>query len=291
MTRDQASTLRSQNGDREKREGRATRARRIAVTSGKGGVGKSNVSLNLAIALARIGRKVLLVDADTNLANIDILLGIQARHTLADVIFGEAFFGDILLEGPEGITILPGSSGVVEIMEEDEIVRQKMFDAFDDLERRFDVLLIDTGAGLSKNVLHFVSSADDAVLVTNSEPTSITDAYAMVKVATHQNPALRMQAVINLTAREQDAIDTFEKLQLAVRNFLSVDIELLGMLPFDKNVQAAVAQRQPFLTLYPKSAASTAIMLMAHKLMRRTQAPAENSGNLAHRIYDKMGGA
>jgi len=267
------------------------RARRIAVTSGKGGVGKSNVSLNLAIALARMGRRVLLVDADTNLANIDILLGIQARLTLADAIFGDAFFGDILLEGPDGIAILPGSSGVVEIMEEDAAVRQKMFDAFDDLERRFDVLLIDTGAGLSENVLHFVAGADDVVLVTNSEPTSITDAYAMVKVATHMNPALKLQVVVNLAAKEQDAKDTFEKLQLAVRNFLSVDIEMLGLLPADKNVLAAVNQRQPFLTLFPKSAASTAIMLMAHKLMRRTQAPSEDSENLARRIYDKMGGA
>lgn len=291
MTRDQASTLRSQNGDREKRNSRAARARRIAVTSGKGGVGKSNVSVNLAIALARIGRKVLLVDADTNLANVDILLGLHARHTLADVIFGDAFFGDILLDGPEGITILPGSSGVIEVMEDDAVVRQKMFDAFDDLERRFDVLLIDTGAGLSDNVLHFVASADDAVLVTNSEPTSITDAYAMVKVATHQNPALRMQVVINLAAKDQDAKDTFEKLQLAVRNFLSVDIEMLGILPLDKNVQTAVSQRQPFLTLFPKSAASTAIMLMAHKLMRRSQVPEEDSESLAQRIYDRMGGA
>jgi flagellar biosynthesis protein FlhG len=288
VTRDQAQSLREQNGTR-KRGDSAKRARRIAITSGKGGVGKSNVSLNLAIALARIGRKVLLVDADTNLANIDILTGLQVRHSLADVIFGDAFFGDIMVEGPEGIHILPGSSGVVEIMEEDSEVRKKLFDAFDDLERRFDVVLIDTGAGLSENVIQFVISADDAVLVTNAEPTSITDAYAMVKVATHRNPALRMQVLVNLAVREQEAMDTFEKLQLAVRNFLNQDIELLGLLPLDKNVQAAVAAREPFLTTYPKSAASTAIMLMAHKLMRRSRQPDEDEANLAERMYKQMG--
>lgn len=288
MTRDQAQSLREQNDARSRAKG-VRRARRIAITSGKGGVGKSNVSLNLAIALGKIGRKVLLVDADTNLANIDILLGIPVRHSLADVIFGDAFFGDILIEGPEGIGILPGSSGVVEMMEENEAVRQKLFDAFNTLEQQFDVVLIDTGAGVSENVVQFVASADDAVLVTNSEPTSITDAYAMVKLATHRNPGLTMQVVVNLAAREEEAKETFEKLRLAVRNFLNRDIELLGLIPWDKNVQAAVNDRQPFLTTYPKTGASTAMMLMAHKLMRRSNQPEPAGGSLVERMYKHAG--
>jgi len=288
VTRDQAQSLRELSGTRPPRDGRSGRARRIAITSGKGGVGKSNVSLNLAIALGKIGRRVLLIDADTNLANIDILLGMQVKRTLADVIFGDAFFGDILLDGPAGIQILPGSSGVVEMMEEDNAVRQKLFDAFDGFERSYDIVLVDTGAGLSENVMQFVASADDSVLVTNSEPTSITDAYAMVKIATHRNPALKMQVVVNLAAKEQEAKETFEKLQLAVRNFLNVDIELLGLLPLDRNVQSAVAERQPFLTLYPKCAASTAIMLMAHRLLRNSPVLAEDDVSMVERMYKRM---
>lgn len=264
---------------------RSNRARKIAVTSGKGGVGKSNVSLNLAIALGRLGKRVLLVDADTNLANIDILLGIQVKHTLSDVIFGSAFFSDIILNGPEGIHILPGSSGVVEVMEEDDAVRQRMFDAFDELERRYDILLIDTGAGLSENVLQFVTGADDVVLVTNSEPTSITDAYAMIKVAVYRNPRLKVHVLINLAKRQSDAADTFEKLQLAVRNFLQMEVTMLGALPLDPNVPAAVAEREPFFIRFPRSAAATSLMLMAQKLIKSDRGGRDRGESFMGRVF------
>lgn len=270
MARDQADSLRSQRAftRRLSTSKKGSHARKIAVTSGKGGVGKSNVSLNLAIAFGRLGKRVLLVDADTNLANIDILLGIQVHRTLADVILGSAFFSDTLINGPEGIQIMPGSSGAVEMLDKDDVVRERVLAAFDELEMQYDIVLIDTGAGLSESILQFVTSADDVVLVTNSEPTAITDAYAMLKVANFRNPAINAHVVINLAPNPHVAKETFEKLQLAVRNFLQFDINLLGWLPIDSSIPLAVAERTPFLVRFPRSAASTAMVMMAHKLLK-----------------------
>jgi len=283
---DQAKSLRDRNRrlGRGSSSNRQTRARKIVVTSGKGGVGKSNFSLNMAIALGRIGQRVLLIDADTNLANIDILLGLHVRYTLADVILGSAFFSDALIDGPEGIHILPGSSGVVEMVEHDEVILQRMSDAFDELEQRYDILLIDTGAGLSEGVLQFVLGADDVLLVTNAEPTSITDAYAMVKVATHRSPTLKIHLIVNLVPNQLAGKDTFEKLQLAVRNFLQVEIDHLGSLPLDQNVQIAVNEQKPFLVHFPRSSASSAMVLMANRLMKIVNDNKVEEGNFLNRI-------
>ena len=270
MARDQADSLRNQHRyPRRSSSSRDTHhARKIAVTSGKGGVGKSNVSLNMAIAFGRLGKRVLLVDADTNLANIDILLGTQVKNTLADVIMGAAFFSDTLITGPEGIQIMPGSSGAVEMLDKDDVVRERILAAFDDLEQRYDIVVIDTGAGLSESIMQFVTSADDVILVTNPEPTAITDAYAMLKVANFRNPTISAHVVINLAPKPHDAKETFDKLQLAVRNFLQFDINFLGSLPIDPNIPLAVAERTPFIVRFPRSAASTAMIMMAHKLLK-----------------------
>ncbi len=290
MPSDQAEPLRKQSRRmgsprrQSREEGGKKRARRIAVTSGKGGVGKSNISLNLAITFGKLGQRVLLVDADTNLANLDILLGLKMRATLYDVITGDAYFSEVLTNGPAGIKILPGSSGVVEMLERDSEVRNKMISAFEEFERLYDIILIDTGAGLSENVMQFVVGADDVILVTNSEPTSITDAYAMVKVAITRNPMLKIMVLINLAQRQRDAMDTFEKLQLAVRNFLHVDLDLLGYLPVDPNVPVAVAKREPFATLFPRSPATTALMMMARKYLKMPVS-SEDRANFLQRIF------
>ncbi|MFC2170939.1 MinD/ParA family protein [Calditrichota bacterium] len=286
MSPDQAESLRKQvsrpiRALNKKETG--ARAWRIAVTSGKGGVGKSNVSLNLSIALARLGKRVLLVDADTNLANIDILLGLKIEKNLLDLINGNSFISEVIVNGPEGIKLLPGSSGVVEILERDTEIRKKLMSTFDELERIYDIILVDTGAGLSENVIQFVTGADDIVLVTNSEPTSITDAYAMIKIAVSRNPGLKFQVLVNLAARQSDARDTYEKLHLVVKNFLNIETVMLGFLPIDPSVPAAVAKREPFLTEFPRCAATTAMIMIARKLLKMA-VPTNEKSNFLQKI-------
>jgi flagellar biosynthesis protein FlhG len=286
VARDQAHSLRQQQQNlKRQNSGSGKKAFKLAITSGKGGVGKTNISLNLAIALGKLGKRVLLVDADPNLANIDILLGINIQNTLADIIAGTAFFSDTIVQGPEGIHILPGSSGVIEMVKNDLETFERMSGAFNELEQQYDILLIDTGAGLSESILNFVVSADEAVLVTNSEPTSITDAYAMVKVATHLNPLLKMNILVNLVPNTLVGKDTFEKLQLAVRNFLQIEIDVLGYLPFDPNVQIAVSEREPFIELFPKSKASVTMMMMAHKVVKMAQGNKARNDGMFERLF------
>ncbi|MBZ0265171.1 MinD/ParA family protein [bacterium] len=290
---DQAQSLREQYGSGRQfvypEEDRISLARKIAVTSGKGGVGKSNISLNLAIAIARLNKKVLLIDADTNLANIDILLGLKVNKTLADVVMGTAFFSEVLLNGPEGIKLLPGSSGMIEMVEQDSAVREKLTKAFTEFEQHYDVILIDTGAGLSNAVLDYVTGADDVVLVTNAEPTSITDAYAMVKVALYRNPMLHMHVIVNLAPSRDHAMGTFDKLRLAVRNFLQVDIQMLGFVPVDPNIPIAVAKQEPFITRYPRSAATNAVMMIARKLLKIQPSRDSQKSGFLTRIFQQKG--
>ncbi len=286
MARDQAHSLRQQQQKlKSQNSGSGNKAFKLAITSGKGGVGKTNISLNLAIALGKLGKRVLLIDADPNLANIDILLGIRVQNTLSDIIAGTAFFSDTIVQGPEGIHILPGSSGVIEMVKNDNEIYQRMSDAFNELEQQYDILLIDTGAGLSESILNFVISSDEAVLVTNAEPTSITDAYAMVKVATHQNPMLKMNILVNLVANTLEGKETFEKLQLAVRNFLQVEIEALGYLPFDPNIPIAVSEREPFIELFPKSKASVTMMMIAHKVIKMGYSKKASNDSMFDRLF------
>lgn len=284
--RDQAEPLRRQARTMQQAtmdKKHAKRAWKIAVTSGKGGVGKSNISLNLALALGRLEKKVLLVDADTNLANIDILLGVNVKKSLGDVIFHGAYFSDVLLEVSERVDILPGSSGMAEVLEQDSKVREGLFDAFEEFEHQYDILLVDTGAGLTETVLQFVTSADDVVLVTNSEPTSITDAYAMIKMAIMRNADIRVRTLVNLAANQREAMDTFEKLQLVAQSFLNMELSFLGYLPIDPNIPAAVAQRKPFLELYPRSSATIAMIMMARKLLKMPQT-ADRPGSFLQRL-------
>jgi len=286
-SRDQAHSLRIQRREDytfSSQSDNQNRARRITVTSGKGGVGKSNISLNLAIAYGRLKKRVLLIDADTNLANIDILLGLHIRQSLADVVLGDAFFSDVMVNGPEGIKILPGSSGIIEMVERDSTVRDKLLTAFEEFERIYDIIVIDTGAGLSENVLAFILGADDVVLVTNSEPTSITDAYAMVKVAIQQNPAVKIHVIVNLAVNRAQAEETFEKLQLAVRNFLQAEISMLGFLPVDPNIPVAVGKQEPFTSLFPRSTATNSLMMMARKLLK-ISIPDPNRVNFLAKIF------
>jgi len=249
---------------------------RIAVTSGKGGVGKSNFALNTAIALSGFGKRVLLIDADTNLANLDILMGLNPKYNLSDVFTGTKTIPEIIQPGPEGLEILPGSSGMIEMLELEHQVQRKLVESFNELEKQYDFVILDTGAGLTKDILAYATSSDEVVIVTNREPTAITDAYAMIKVISHTSPTTRLHVLVNMVRSAQDAAEVFDKLNLVVQNFLSVPISYLGHIPIDPNVATAVGHQAAFMTMFPKCAASVAIRMTARKIIqvdRKSSAP------------------
>ena len=240
---------------------------RLCVTSGKGGVGKSNFALNTSICLANLGQKVLLVDADTNLANLDILLGLNTAYNLSDVMTGDKTMAEIVVPGPGGIDILPGSSGVIEMVELDDQVQQHLIDSFSELEQQYNYLIIDTGAGLTPHIIAYATSADEVIIITNPELTAIADAYAMIKVISHRSPTVRIHLLVNMVRSAEEASDVFDRLNLVVQNFLSVPVDYLGHLPMDPNVGTAVAHQVPFVLEFPRCSASAALRMTTRKLL------------------------
>lgn len=245
----------------------APRLRVIAMVSGKGGVGKTNISANLAVALARRGRRVLLVDADLGLANVDIILGLVTRFTLYDVVAGRVPLAEILVEGPSGVWVMPASSGVYEMTCLDDEQRYGMLGQLDGLEDRFDTVIIDNAAGISRDVQFFAGAAREVVVVTDREPTSITDAYATIKVLSQRRTNRHFHLLVNNTQQSGDALDVYRRLTQVADRFLDVSISLFGSVPRDENLNRAVMARRPLLELFPDSPASESINELAAKLL------------------------
>jgi flagellar biosynthesis protein FlhG len=239
----------------------------IAVTSGKGGVGKTNLVTNLAVEMARLGRRVLLVDADLGLANVDIVLGLTPQATLAEVLRGECSIHDVLLTGPAGIRVLPAASGVAEITHLSSEDRLRLLGELDQLESEFDVVLLDTGAGISENVLFFASAAQEIVVVAIPEPTSIADAYALMKVLGARHAARRFRLVVNMVRSAEEGRDVYARLSDVAGRFLDVSIDYLGHILMDPAVRRAVTQRRPMCLVFPEAPASRAILGLAKRIL------------------------
>lgn len=259
----------------------ASQLRVIAVTSGKGGVGKSNMVVNLGLALAQQGLKVLLIDADLGLANLDILLGLNPRYTIQDVLQLRKTLPEVLVEGPEGMKILPASSGFPELAELDEYQKMFLLNELDNYSESIDVVFIDTGAGISRNVLFFNIAAQERVVVANNEPTSITDAYALIKVLATQHNERRFKLLVNGLSQPRDAESVYRTLLKVSERFLGKDISLeyLGFIPYDDAVPKSVLKQQPVLTLYPKSRIAKSFIQLAQRLWE-TPPPEETDGNI-----------
>lgn len=240
----------------------------IAVTGGKGGVGKTNLSVNMAIELARFGRKVLLLDADLGLANVDILLGLRATHTIEDLLDGRCTINDLLLEGPYGLKIIPAASGTQELVQLSALQHAAIINAFSDLEEQIDYLIIDTAAGISDTVLSFVRAAQEILLVVCNEPTSITDAYAMLKLMNSRYGMNRFHLVANMVKTPQEGKDVYQKLLNVTDRFMDISLSLTGMVPFDNNLRKAVRRQRALCDLYPDSAAALAIRKIANTIDR-----------------------
>ncbi|MGE5452657.1 MAG: MinD/ParA family protein [Acidobacteriota bacterium] len=253
-------------------------ARTVAITSGKGGVGKTFVSANLAAALSRQGLKVLVLDADLGLANLDVVLNLYPKITLHDVFTGKADLEEAILPAPGGFSVLLAGSGLVEYSRLTPEVRDQLFTIMETVKPRFDVLLIDTGAGISDVVLYAVSLAHEVIVVATPEPTSMTDAYATIKVLSSQQSRDSLNLVVNQVTRSGDGRAICNQLQQVVERFVQSPsgqaprLNFLGDVPLDSSVREAVQKRQLLLELHPGSAASQGIVQVATRLLARQTA-------------------
>ncbi len=258
------------------RSGNAPRV--ISVTSGKGGVGKTNIVGNLAIALQRMGKKVLIFDADLGLANIDIIFGIHPMDNIDAVIRGEKKLSEIIVQGPEGVSIIPASSGIEEVANLTEGQKLNMLSEFDELNDQFDIMLIDTGAGISSNVVYFNLAAQERIVVVTPEPTSITDAYALLKVMFSRYGTKEFSILLNMVKDGKEAKAVFKNLSNVADKFLvGISLDYAGFIPGDETLKKAVIKRRPIICEYPRAVASEHIRILADHLLNQSDRPVDGN--------------
>ena len=260
-------------------------ARVITVTSGKGGVGKSSISVNLAIELARMGKRVLIMDVDFGLANIEVMLGIRPEYNLADMMFRGKSLADIVIKGPEGIGFISGGSGIHELtsLTREQIVNLTM--RLVELDEMADIVIIDTGAGIADAVLEFVSASTEVLLVATPEPTSITDAYALLKTLYRKSEFsaenTRIKVIANRVTAQNEGRELFEKINLVVKKFLKFGMEYLGDIPQDEQVSKAIIRQKPVVLSAPDSGAGKALRKLATKLAGASVPPPDERKGIA----------
>lgn len=268
--------IKSNNNDNNTK---TNNARAICVTSGKGGVGKTNFTINLGIELTKLGNRVIIIDADLGLANIDVVLGIVPKYTLFDVIHKNKSIDEVIMNGPNNIKIISGGSGILELVDMDPKNIRRLIEKLNDINKYSDIILIDTGAGLSNSILSFILSAEEVIVVTTPEPTSITDAYAMIKTINFKNKDKKIKIIINRVENIKEGNMTFEKLNNASNRFLSMNLEKLGYVFDDINVVKSVKKQRPFTIEYPNSIASKNIEQIASKLLNDNRFKISNTSD------------
>lgn len=273
---DQAESLRVMANRAEEPE--ASDIRIISVTSGKGGVGKTNVVANLAYVMTRMGKRVLLLDADLGLGNLDVLLGLAPKYHIGHLLSGERRLEEILVHGPNGMLILPASSGVQELTTLTEGQQLSFISELDNLKESIDVVLIDTGAGISSNVLYFNMAAQEIIVIVSPEPTSITDGYAIMKVLFQKHGERRFKLIVNSIRSQREGLDVYNHLCMVADKYLDISIDYLGGIPYDENLPKAVREQKAITEIYPHSKASEAIYELTKVILK--SGPEMAKGNL-----------
>jgi flagellar biosynthesis protein FlhG len=237
----------------------------IAITSGKGGVGKTNVSVNLAVALSEAGKQVMLLDADLSLANIDVLLGLRPEKNLSHVIDGERSLEEIIVTGPSGVMVVPASSGVKRLAELSVVENAGLIRAFSELNHDVDTLIVDTAAGINESVTSFSRAAQEVVVVVCDEPASITDAYALIKVLNSEYGIQRFRVLANQAHSAQEGRELFNKILRVTNRYLDVTLDFMGVIPYDDYLRKAVRKQRAVVKAYPRSRSSMAFKNLAQK--------------------------
>ncbi len=238
----------------------------IAIASGKGGVGKTNLSVNLGVAMAKLGRQVALLDADMGLANVDVLLGIRPQFNLSHVLTGEKSLADIMLEGPAGMKVIPASSGIQKMSDLSNVEQGAIIHAFSEMDDNLDILIIDTAAGISPSVVNFARASQELIIVVCDEPTSLTDAYAFIKLLNRDYGVNHFHVLCNMVKSMQQGQLLFNKLTKVTDNYLDVNLQFSGAIPYDEDLRKSVQKQNAVIEVYPNSKVSKAINDVARRI-------------------------
>lgn len=284
---DQASRLREMV---QSSSGKVSSARVLAVTSGKGGVGKTSLSVNLAIEMAKVGKKVVIFDADFGLANVEVMLGIRPRYNLLDVIYKKMSIFDIITKGPQDIGFISGGSGVAELAKLDSNNIKLLISELVKLDNMYDVIIIDTGAGITDSVMEFVMMSPEVILVVTPEPTSITDSYSLLKVLRgyeNFNPLYKSISVVaNRVENVKEGQEIHAKLNTVSSKYLNTKLNFLGAIAQDKNASMSIIEQKPLTLAYPNSLASKNIGVIAHKILNVEQEKYKQKSGIARVFVD-----
>lgn len=284
---DQAESLRKlvNNEKNNIRSNSSKKTRVITVTSGKGGVGKSNFVVNLSVLLQQRGKKVLIFDADIGMGNDDVLMGVYPKNNIFDIIFTGTKIKDIIIEGPCGVNLISGGSGlnkVGELTENEKMIFLSELEAMED----YDYLIMDTGAGVNKDILSFISAAEDLIVVTTPEPTSLTDAYSLIKTTDYFKLNSNVKIVVNRTFTRSEGQETFERISRAVNRFLDIKVEYIGCIMDDRKLVQSVRLQKPCVLAYPSCDAAKSIESIAMNILGEKNIQSDGVKNLFRKLFN-----
>lgn len=285
---DQASRLRKMfdNEKDNKATNNNSASRVIAVASGKGGVGKTNISVNLGVALQKMDKKVLLLDADMGMANVDVLIGVTPRYNIGHVLENKCDIEDALIAGPENLTVLPGSSGIDDFIDMNLYKIKQLLKLSSHLEKNYDIIIIDIGAGAHKGVVNFIRAADEVIVVLTPEPTAIMDAYSLIKILSKNKVKPKLNLIVNQVDNDKEGDEVSKRISNVIKDYLDLEISITSYIPYDNNLRDAVKKQKPIVNLYPRSNAGKAFTKTAGKLIDKE---VDNNGGMQSFVNKVLG--